>query len=71
VFASAALIGREAVVHLIWPQKVAAEGWAIAIMGLSLALTAVLVILQTRVLKQTASVAVSGDRAHYVADFAS
>lgn len=71
VFASAALIGREAVVHLIHPEPVKAEGWAVAIMLLSIALTAVLVAMQTRVLRQTASVAVSGDRAHYVADFAS
>jgi len=71
VFGSAALIGREAVVHLLKPEPVRAEGWAIAIMVLSLVLTAALVYMQGRVLKQTASVAVSGDRAHYVSDFAS
>lgn len=71
VFASAALIGREALAHLFKPQPVTAEGWSIAIMLGSLALTAVLVVLQGRVLAQTASVAISGDRAHYMADFAS
>lgn len=71
VFASAALIAREAVGHLIAPHPLQKEGWAVAVMLVSIALTAVLIFAQTRVLKQTASVAVSGDRAHYATDFAS
>lgn len=71
VFASAALIGREAIVHFFHPEPVRAETWGLAIMLLSLALTTVLVLMQNKVLSQVSSVAVSGDRAHYVADFAS
>jgi cation diffusion facilitator family transporter len=71
VFASAALIAREAVTRLIWPQPVKAEGWGLAVMGLSLVLTAALIILQGQVLAKTSSVAVSGDREHYAADLAS
>ena len=70
VFASAALIGQEAIGHLIRSQPVQNTGWAIAVMGVSLVLTALLVIAQSRVLKQASSVAVSGDRAHYFSDFA-
>lgn len=71
VFASGALIAREAAVHLIWPQPVKAEGWGLAVMGLSLVLTGALITLQGRVLARTSSVAVSGDREHYAADLAS
>jgi cation diffusion facilitator family transporter len=71
VFASAALIAREAVARLVTPSPVRAEGWALAVMGLSLVMTAGLIVLQGRVLAQTRSVAVSGDRAHYAADLAS
>lgn len=70
VFASAALIGQEAIGHLIRRQAVANEGWAMAVMVVSLVLTAALVAAQGRVLKQANSVAVSGDRAHYFSDFA-
>ncbi len=71
VFASGALIGREALVHLIWPQPVRAEGWGLAVMVLSLAMTGALITLQGRVLARTSSVAISGDRQHYAADLAS
>ena len=71
VFASAALIGREAVGNLLHPRPIAAEGWAMAVMGVSIVLTAGLIAAQGRVLKQTRSVAVSGDRAHYASDLAS
>ncbi len=43
-------------------------GWAITVMMLSVVLTIVLVWVQTRAIRKTGSVAVSGDRAHYVAD---
>jgi ferrous-iron efflux pump FieF len=71
VFASAALIGREAIGNLLHPKPIAAEGWAMAVMAVSIVLTAGLILAQGRVLKQTSSVAVSGDRAHYASDLAS
>jgi cation diffusion facilitator family transporter len=71
VFASAALIGREAAGDLLHPRPIAAEGWAMAVMGVSIVLTAGLIAAQGRVLKRTRSVAVSGDRAHYASDLAS
>lgn len=71
VFASAALIGQEALRHLATPHRLAQEGWAVAVMAISTLLTFLLIAAQTRVLKQTNSVAVSGDRAHYATDLAS
>lgn len=71
VFASAALIGQEAIVHIVNPTPVANEGWAVAVMAVSTLLTVMLILAQGRVLKQTNSVAVSGDRAHYLTDVAS
>jgi ferrous-iron efflux pump FieF len=71
VFASAALIGQEAVRHLLRPTPVAQGGWAIGVMAVSTLLTAGLVTAQTQVLRKARSVAVTGDRAHYVADLAS
>ncbi|HEY0436400.1 MAG TPA: cation diffusion facilitator family transporter [Phenylobacterium sp.] len=71
VFASAALIGREAIVDLMHPHPIAQGGWAVAVMAVSIVLTTLLIAAQGRVLKQTSSVAVSGDRAHYAADLAS
>ena len=71
VFASALLIDWEAIQHILKPQPLANEGWALVVMVASLALSSALVLAQTRVLRRTSSVAVSGDRAHYVADVAS
>lgn len=71
VFSSAALIGQEAIRHLMTPHPLAQEGWAVAVMAVSTVLTLVLIAAQTRVLRQTQSVAVSGDRAHYATDLAS
>ena len=71
VFASAALVGREAIVDLLHPQPLQQGGWAVAVMAVSTLLTAGLITAQTRVLRRTSSVAVSGDRAHYAADLAS
>lgn len=71
VFASAALVGQEALRHLMRPSHVVQGGAAgVAVMLLSLVLTAGLVVAQGRVLAKTRSVAVSGDRAHYLMDFA-
>jgi cation diffusion facilitator family transporter len=71
VFASAALIGQDAVSHILHPEPLAHEGWAMGAMAVSTGLTGLLVVAQTRMLKQTASVAVTGDRAHYAADLGS
>lgn len=71
VFASAALIAREAIGDLMAPKPIQDGGWAMAVMGVSVVLTTLLIAAQGRVLKQTSSVAVSGDRAHYAADLAS
>ena len=71
VFASAALVGREAIAAFMHPQALRQEGWAVGVMAVSIGLTALLLVAQARVLKQTNSVAVSGDRAHYAMDMAS
>ena len=71
VFASAALVGQEAVRHLMAPHPLAAEGWAMGVMAVSVALTFALVQAQGRMLRRASSVAVAGDRAHYVVDLAS
>ncbi len=71
VFASAALIGQEAIRSLLDPQPLEASGWALGVMVLSTVTTFVLISAQTWVLKRTQSVAVSGDRAHYASDLAS
>lgn len=71
VFASAALIGREAIVGLFEPRPIEAGGWALAVMALSVVLTFGLISVQSWVLKRTRSVAVTGDRAHYASDLGS
>ncbi|HXA39961.1 MAG TPA: cation diffusion facilitator family transporter [Phenylobacterium sp.] len=71
VFASAALIAQQAIVDLMAPKPIQQGAWALAVMGASIVLTALLIVAQGRVLRQTSSVAVSGDRAHYAADLAS
>src|SRR5215469_14378684 len=63
VFASAALIAQEAIRHFIEPSRLEHLGWGVAVMALSTVLTVLLVFAQTRVLRRTRSVAVSGDRA--------
>ncbi|HLZ83023.1 MAG TPA: cation diffusion facilitator family transporter, partial [Caulobacteraceae bacterium] len=71
VFASAALVGQEAILRLLHPRPVVREDWALAVMGLSIALTGGLILAQTRLLRRKSSVAVSSDRTHYAADLAS
>ena len=68
---SAALLLREGVDHMLNPRPVMQGGWAIAVMGLSILLTAFLIWRQARAVAQTGSVAVEGDRVHYMSDFAS
>ena len=71
VIASAALIGREAVGHVLHPGAVQAERAGIAVMVASIAAIAGLLTLQSWVVARTRSVAVAGDRSHYAADLAS
>jgi ferrous-iron efflux pump FieF len=71
VFASAALIGREAVARMLHPQPIDHQGWGMAVMAVSVVLTGALIWAQSRVLSKANSVAVSGDRMHYLADLAS
>ncbi|MBV9511808.1 MAG: cation transporter, partial [Caulobacteraceae bacterium] len=71
VFASAALVGQEAVLRLIHPQPVVREGWDVGVMVVSILLTAALVTAQGKVLSTARSVAVTGDRLHYLADLGS
>jgi cation diffusion facilitator family transporter len=71
VFASAALIVQEAVRHLLRREPVTHEGWALGAMTVSIVATGALVAAQTRMLHRAHSVAVSGDRTHYLADLAS
>ncbi|MFZ5730566.1 MAG: cation diffusion facilitator family transporter, partial [Pseudomonadota bacterium] len=71
VFASAALVTREAIARFLDPQPVEQGGWAMAVMAGSILVTGGLVYAQSQVLKKTTSVAVAGDRAHYFSDLAS
>lgn len=68
VFASAVFIAWEAVQRMIDPRPITAGGWAVAVMIISIAVTLGLVWLQGRTIRNTGSLAVKGDRAHYVAD---
>ncbi len=65
---SAGLLMREAVIRFLNPEPVSATTLAISVMVLSIVLTLGLVWAQTEALKRTESLAVSGDRAHYLSD---
>jgi cation diffusion facilitator family transporter len=71
VFTSAALIGWQATMRLIAPAAVKTGAESLLIMVVATAATAVLVWAQSWVLSRTRSLAVSGDRAHYIADLGS
>jgi ferrous-iron efflux pump FieF len=71
VFASAALIGREAIGGLMDPKPVEHGVWGVGVMVVSIALTLALIRAQAAVMAKTRSVAVAGDHAHYAADLAS
>ena len=71
VFASSALIAQEAITHLLQPQPILAQGWAMGVMVVSIVLTALLITAQSRLLRDVRSVAVSADRTHYAADLVS
>jgi cation diffusion facilitator family transporter len=65
------VIGFESVQALLNPRAVAAEALAVAVMLVSIVLTAGLVTFQGWVVARTASVATAGDRLHYLTDLAS
>jgi ferrous-iron efflux pump FieF len=67
---SAALLLREAGLRLLDPQPVSAGGVAIGVMVISSAATWFLVRAQARAVARTGSIAVAGDRAHYLSDLA-
>jgi ferrous-iron efflux pump FieF len=71
VFASGALVGEQAIGRILHPATLHAEAWSVAVMLVSTVLTLLLITVQSRVLRRARSVAVSGDRAHYIADLAS
>lgn len=71
VFASAALVGREAIDRMIHPQPVTHQALGLWVMAASTVLTLGLVTAQSRVLKKAQSIAVTSDRTHYLADLAS
>lgn len=70
VFASAIFIGWEAVQRIAEPRPVTSGGWAVGVMVIAIGITAWLVWMQTRAIKASGSLAVTGDRAHYSADLA-
>lgn len=71
VFASAALIGQEAVRAFARTEPPEHGALGVGVMAASIVLTLMLIRAQTEVTRKTRSVAVSGDRAHYAADLAS
>lgn len=71
VFASGALVGREAINAWLHPQPVEHGLAGVAVMAISIVLTLALITARTRVVKASGSIAISGDRAHYAADLAS
>ncbi|MBO9546117.1 cation diffusion facilitator family transporter [Caulobacter sp.] len=71
VFASGALIGREAFHAFFNPRPVEHGLAGVIVMIISIVLTLGLITAQTRVLKASGSIAIAGDRAHYAADLGS
>lgn len=67
---AATMIALEALPHFTEPRAITAGGPAIAVMIVSIVLSAGLVVAQTKAVRQTGSVATAGDRAHYISDLA-
>lgn len=70
VAVSAGLLMRESWHRFVDPHPISASGIALGVMALSIVLTMALIWAQNRAIKQTGSLAVTGDRAHYAADLA-
>lgn len=71
VFFSAAHILEEGIERYLEPQAVDHGGTVIMVMVIAIALTGCLLIAQTYAIRSTGSVAIKGDRAHFLADMAS
>jgi ferrous-iron efflux pump FieF len=71
VMAAGVLIGADAARRLASAEPLAHGGAALAVMGVSIALTAALIAAQTRALRKTGSIATRADRLHYAGDLAS
>ena len=68
VAAAALLLGWRGIARLATPEPLASEAAGIAVMALSIVLTAVLVWWQRRVARQTGSKVVAADSLHYLSD---
>lgn len=68
VAVSAALVARESVARLLNPRQIEHGTLAMVVMVVSIVLTIMLVWSQSRAIAQSGSVAVEGDRAHYLSD---
>ena len=68
IIIAAAHLLEEAVIHVDHPHAIEQSGYAIAVMIFAILLTTWLLIAQTWAIKSTGSLAVQGDRAHYIAD---
>ncbi|GLS02055.1 cation transporter [Brevundimonas denitrificans] len=70
VFASALFVGWEAVQRIFDPRPVTSGYWGVLVILISIALTGWLVWMQGRAMRQSGSMAVAADRAHYAGDLA-
>ena len=59
---------EEAIARLMRPEAITHEGYALAVMVFAICLTTFLLIAQSWAIRATGSLAVRGDRAHYIAD---
>jgi ferrous-iron efflux pump FieF len=69
ILGSSVLLLIEVANHFADPQPVANTGIGIAVMIASIAVTAMLMLYQRHVIRQTGSLAVKADAAHYLSDF--
>jgi ferrous-iron efflux pump FieF len=68
VVVSAGLIAMEAFTHVLHPVRLEFGWTSLIVMAVSIAITFMLVLAQSRAIAKTGSVATKGDRAHYAAD---
>ncbi len=68
ISASALYVLKESIQSLLAPVPLAAEGVALGVMSLSLILSVGLIAFQTFAMRKSGSLAVEGDRAHYIGD---
>ena len=71
VFAGGLACAIDAIQHAITPQDLARLDWALGVMLASILITGLLVTAQTLILRRINSLAIAGDRAHYLTDFLS